>query len=57
MDPLMITALITQAMRVVADIQDRNAKGEVTDADVAVLVGVVKAHIAGFQALIDAHKA
>jgi len=33
----MITALLTQGMRIFADIQDRNAKGEVTDADVSVL--------------------
>jgi len=48
----MITALLTQGMRIFADIQDRNAKGEVTDADVSVLVSMLHAHIDTFQALL-----
>jgi hypothetical protein len=56
MDPLLISALVSQGLRIYADIAERNAKGEVTDADLDLMLAHVGKSLDAFQAEIDAKK-
>ena len=57
MDPTLISALIQMGLNQWADYQDRQAKGVLTAADVDTMVAALDMKLAGFQALITAHKA
>lgn len=56
MDPVLVEALIAMGLRQWADYQDRNAKGEITDADVDQMLAALGSKLLAFQALIDAKK-
>ena len=56
MDPLLLSALVSQGLRVYADIADRMAKGEVTDADIDLMLTHTGQTLDAFQAAINAKK-
>jgi hypothetical protein len=57
MDPLVISSLISAGMRVYADIMDRNSRGEITDADIELMLATLGTKLDAWQAKIDAHQA
>jgi hypothetical protein len=57
MNAALITELISLGLSQWADYQDRQAKGTLTDADVAAMLDALAPKLANFQAMIDAHKA
>jgi hypothetical protein len=52
-DPLLVSALISQGIRLWADYAEMNAKGEITDADIAKMLSHLKTDIASFHTLIQ----
>lgn len=56
MDPVTISLLVSQGLRVYADISERNAKGEVTDADIELMLAHTGHTLETFQAQITAKK-
>jgi hypothetical protein len=57
MNAALITELISLGLSQWADYQDRQAKGTLTDADVAAMLDALAPKLANFQAMIDAQKA
>jgi hypothetical protein len=56
MDPAVISLMISQGMRLWADYAERNAKGEITDADIEAMEAMLGSKLDAWQAKIDAHR-
>lgn len=57
LDPLTISLLLSQGLRIYADIAERMSAGTITDADIDVMLKTLGDQATAWQAKIDAHRA